>query len=59
LLYATGADERERYEALQEFCGRFEEVQMFKALAAWMEGRIGQLDVEKQENTKDNPIILE
>ncbi|KAH8749842.1 hypothetical protein F5882DRAFT_369766 [Hyaloscypha sp. PMI_1271] len=59
LLYATGVDERERYEALQEFCGRFEEVQMFKALAAWMEGRIGQLDVEKQENTKDNPIILE
>ncbi|KAE9367444.1 hypothetical protein N431DRAFT_428819 [Stipitochalara longipes BDJ] len=58
VLYATGADESERYKRLEEFCGKFGEVQMFRALAAWIRGRIGQPACEKQENTMDNPILI-
>ncbi|KAN0095689.1 hypothetical protein V8E51_016400 [Hyaloscypha variabilis] len=58
VLCATGADERERYKRIEEFCGRFGEVQMFRALAAWIRERIRQLDGEKQDNTRDNPIVI-
>jgi len=58
VLYATEADERERYQALENFCRRFGEVQMFGSFAAWIGGRIAQLDVGKQENTRDKPIVV-
>ena len=45
MLRATGADERERYEALLAFCGRHEggDAGWFKALQAWILGRLREL----------------
>ena len=57
LLRATSADEEERYKALLTFCERVEHTGAgwFKALGAWIEGRLQQLDsggkgLEKQSS---------
>ena len=51
VLRATGADERERYRALGEFCMRFREVHLFEAFGKWIEGRIGELEEFEVERT--------
>ena len=40
VLRATGADEKDRYKALLEFCDRFKEAQLFAAYGAWIKGRL-------------------
>lgn len=42
VLAATGAGERERYEALVVFCEEWGEERMFAAFAAWIRVRLGQ-----------------
>ena len=43
LLRATGANEKERYEAILGFCDGWQETPMFAALKAWIGHRIGEL----------------
>ncbi|KAK0516651.1 hypothetical protein JMJ35_001254 [Cladonia borealis] len=43
LLRATGAKEKERYEAILGFCKEWRETPMFAALGAWVGHRIGDL----------------
>ena len=52
LLRATGANERERYEAIFGFCEEWQETPMFAALGAWVERRIGELG--RSESWKEN-----
>lgn len=40
VVTATGADVRERYEALLGFCEKFEGAHMFVAFAGWIRGRL-------------------
>lgn len=44
LLRATATSEKERYEALLQFCARWKEDRMFAAFGAWLEMRLGQPD---------------
>lgn len=55
MLRATGADERERYEALLAFCRRREDGRAgpFKAFAAWIGGRLQELDKGVEKETAD------
>ena len=55
MLRATGADERERYEALLAFCSRLEDGRAgpFKAFAAWIGGRLQELDKGGKELEKE------
>ena len=43
VLRATGAYEKERYEAILEFCRGRQDTPMFAALGAWIEAMIGEL----------------
>ena len=52
LLRATGANEKERYEAIQGFCEQWRETPMFAALGAWVGHRIG--DLGRDESSKQN-----
>ena len=54
LLRATGADERQRYEALLTFCGRHGDrgAGWFKAYEAWIAGRLRELE---EETAKSSP----
>ncbi len=49
ILRATGADERERYEALLIFCTRHKDggAGWFNAFEAWITGRLGGLEEER------------
>ena len=44
LLRATGADEKERYEAILGFCEEWQGTPMFAALGSWIRHAIGGLD---------------
>ena len=52
LLRATGANEKERYEAVLEFCEARQETPMFAALGTWVGRRIG--DLGRDESSKQN-----
>ncbi len=43
LLRATGANEKERYEAISGFCAEWQETPMFAALGAWVGRRMEEL----------------
>lgn len=61
MLRATGANERRRYEALLTFCGQHEDggAGWFKALQAWISGRLGELKHgdEDSEKTTARPSL--
>ncbi|TGO19666.1 hypothetical protein BTUL_0003g01210 [Botrytis tulipae] len=44
VVTATGADIKERYEALLGFCQRHESAHMFVALGEWIRGRLEQIE---------------
>lgn len=44
VLYATSADEKERYAALLAFCERFPNDRMFSAFAAWLRVRLNEVE---------------
>ena len=44
VVRATGADVRERYEKLREFCAEHGDVHLFKAFGAWIGGRLGEME---------------
>lgn len=49
VLHATGADSVQRYRALLAFCERFEdEDRMFGSFAAWLRGRIVEIECRRQ-----------
>lgn len=54
MLRATGANERRRYEALLTFCGQHEDgsAGWFKALQAWISGRLGELEHGDEDSEK-------
>ncbi|KAM3075490.1 hypothetical protein ACMFMG_007637 [Clarireedia jacksonii] len=49
VVRATGADIGERYKALREFCGKWEDVSMFKAWGKWIDGRMKQIEDAGQQ----------
>lgn len=50
VLSATGADVKERYRALLEFCERKSEGQVFKAYGAWIEARLTEIEETETSN---------
>jgi len=44
VLCATGADVKERYRALLQFCERKSEGQVFKAYGAWIKARLAEIE---------------
>lgn len=52
VLRATGVNEKERYEAILEFCKGRRETPMFAALKAWVEAMMG--DLGWAESSKDD-----
>ncbi|CAG8956126.1 hypothetical protein HYFRA_00012043 [Hymenoscyphus fraxineus] len=44
VVRTTGTDVLERYEAILAFCGRFEQVHLFAAYAAWVRERIEEIN---------------
>jgi archaemetzincin len=56
ILHTTGADMNERYQALLRLCEKHGDVHFFAACAAWIRGRMRELEVEQsQENSEARP----
>jgi archaemetzincin len=45
VLRATGADEKARYEALLQFCGRWQHDRMFAAYGEWIKAALGHYEL--------------
>ena len=66
MLRATGANEKERCEAILEFCKGRPDTLMFAALGAWIEAMMGELGQDESSNrnsrletgSKDAPVEL-
>jgi archaemetzincin len=60
-LTATGADVKERYEALLSYCDQHKDVHLFAGYGAWIWGRIEQMELKQEqiEGTEDHPIEID
>jgi archaemetzincin len=61
VLKATGADVKERYEALVSFCDQHKDVHLFAGYGAWIRGRLEQMEPKQEqfEGTKDHPMEID
>jgi archaemetzincin len=61
VLKATGADVKERYEALVSFCDQHKDAHLFAGYGAWIRGRLEQIEPKQEqlEGTKDHPMEID